>query len=59
MRVLRVVVRVGVLWVMSLLVAVAGMELGHRFVAATGRGETGPLTHGTTSAVSFREELAR
>jgi hypothetical protein len=29
---LGVVIRVGVLWLLSLVVAIAGMELGHRMV---------------------------
>jgi hypothetical protein len=32
MRWLGVVIRVGVLWVLSLVIAFAGLELGHRLV---------------------------
>jgi len=58
MRALRVVVRVGILWVASLAVAVAGMAIGHRIVIATDRDEIPTATQQTTSAVSVGSEPA-
>ena len=37
MEALRAVVRIVILWVMSLAIAVAGLEAGHRIVAAIDR----------------------
>ena len=59
MTALRVVVRVGILWVISLVVAVAGMEVGHRIVIATDRDEIPTATQQTTSAVSIDNEPAQ
>jgi hypothetical protein len=58
MGVLRFVIRIGILWVISLLVAVAGMELGHRIVMATDRREMARLPRETPSAVSVGDEPA-
>jgi hypothetical protein len=59
MGVLRFVVRIGIFWAVSLLIAVAGLELGHRVVMATDRGETTGATEGTTSAVSVGDAPPR
>jgi len=54
---LRVVIRVGVLWLLSIVVAVAGMELAHRVVLGIERGTTAVQgIEGKASAVSFRDE---
>jgi hypothetical protein len=37
MSALRAVTRMGILWLLSLAVAIAGMEAAHRLVAATDR----------------------
>jgi len=60
MKALRVVVRVGILWVVSLLVSVAGMAIGHRIVIATGGDDDMPaVTQPTTSAVSIGSDPAQ
>jgi hypothetical protein len=59
MGVLRVVIRIGILWVISLVVAVAGMALGHRIVTATDRGEAARATPEATSAISVGDEPTR
>ena len=53
---LRFMARVGVLWLMSLIVAVAAMELAHRMVLAIDRGATTEATEGEASAVSVGDE---
>lgn len=49
MEALRAVARVGVLWVLSLAVAIAVMEAGHRFVVATDRDPAPPAGMFATS----------
>jgi len=56
MGVLRFVVRIGVAWVISLVVAVAAMELGHRFVVTMDQPAPATATEETPSAVSAADE---
>jgi hypothetical protein len=49
---LRVVFRTVFLWVISLLVAGAGVEAAHRMVLAIDRGATAPAAPGETSTAS-------
>jgi len=56
---LRVVVRVGVLWLLSLVVAAAGMELARQIVLATDRARTGQATRSKVPAVFVGDERDR
>ncbi len=51
MGALRVVVRIGILWVVSLLVSFGGMVAAHRIVIATDRHQAAPATRETASTV--------
>jgi hypothetical protein len=57
MAVLGVVVRIGIFWAISVLVAVGAMELGHRIVAAMDR--EAAVTRETRSAVSVAGDRVR
>jgi hypothetical protein len=48
---LRVVIRVGVLWVASIVVAVVGLELAHRMTVAIARGTEAEAIGGRSPAV--------
>ena len=57
---LRVVIRVGVLWLLSIVVAVAGMEFAHRLILVSERRTTATLgIQGAASPVSVRDERGR
>ena len=59
MGALRVVVRIGILWVASLLVSFAGMVVAHRIVMATDRRQAAPAMRETPSTVWVGDESAR
>jgi hypothetical protein len=54
----RFIARVGVLWLMSLVVAIAVMELGHRMVLSIDHVATPEATEEQASAVSVGDEQA-
>lgn len=54
----RVIVRVGVAWLMSLVVAAIGMELARRVVLATERDATASVPDGRPPAVSLARQRA-
>jgi hypothetical protein len=58
MGALRVVVRIGILWVVSLLVSFTGMVVAHRIVIATERHEAAPAMRETASTVWVGDEPA-
>jgi hypothetical protein len=51
---LRVVIRVGVLWLLSIAVTAAGLELAHRATPAIESSRTAHALHRNAPAVSFR-----
>ena len=53
---LRAVIRVGALWLLSIVVTVAAMELAHRMILAGERGMTAHAVRRDAPAVSFRDE---
>ncbi|HXU01658.1 MAG TPA: hypothetical protein VN903_11735 [Polyangia bacterium] len=56
---LRLVIRVGALWLLSIVVSVAGMELAHRMILATEGATTAQANRETASAVSLHTERDR
>lgn len=50
---LRIIGRVGILWLLSIVAAVAGMEFARRLVLAT---ENRPTTQATTAAISAQTD---
>jgi hypothetical protein len=53
---LRVVIRVGVMWLLSIAVSFAGMELAHRMILASERGTTAHVSTQERSAVTVGDE---
>ena len=58
MGALRVVVRIGILWVVSLLVSFGGMVAAHQIVIATDRHAAAPATRETASTIWVGDEAA-
>jgi len=58
MGALRVVVRIGILWVVSLLISFGGMVAAHQIVIATDRHDAAPAMRETPSTVWVGDEPA-